>query len=80
MLGQHKNNEVKVLPKRLELRCDSEGSKSKLQSFLTENLTDEIAVEDNRPTLVKMTALNVPDEVSKQAYNWRLRPRKIKAT
>lgn len=51
---------VKVLPGKLEVRCSTEEEKGTLHSFLQEHLPQEATVEEKRPQLTRIMALNVP--------------------
>lgn len=67
-----KVRKVKVLPGRLEVRCDSERDKDKLQNFLGENLKEAV-VEDKRPYMQKIMLLNVSDEIDEDTLKEALK-------
>lgn len=70
-----KITKFKVLQNRIELSCDTESDKSKLQTYLSEQLK-EAKVEDKRPALWKLMALNVPDSVSEVQLQMAFTPSK----
>lgn len=61
-----KMTKVKVLPRRIEVRCDTESNKARLQTYLKENFEEVVSVEDKRPALQKLMVLNVPSNITEQ--------------
>lgn len=68
-----KVTKVKLLPGRIEVRCNSKNNK--LQTFLTEKLREEAGVEEKRPSLIKIMALNVSEHISKTQLEFPLASR-----
>lgn len=67
-----KITKVKVLPRKLEVRCSTENEKGTLHSYLQKHLPVETIVEEKRPQLLRLMALNVPDCVTEKQLHTAL--------
>lgn len=65
---------LKVKNNGLEVRCDSEEGKTKLSSYITENLAEEVEVLEKRPALQRLIFFNVPPNVSDHQLTRSLGP------
>lgn len=59
-----KITKLKLRPKTIEIRCDTEENKNHLHSFLEEQLQEEVHIEEKKPLLWRLLVLNVPEDTT----------------
>lgn len=65
---------LKVRNNGLEVRCDSEEGKDRLSTYLTENLAEEVEVQEKRPALQRLIFFNIPPHITEQQLTRSLGP------